>query len=406
MRIAFIAQRMVYPPDAGTPIRNLNLAVQAAANHHLTVYAYSEESLRPTPLEDAGVDLRLLPAPPPRSRARRLLDLLTSAEPDMARRSRSLPLLRLLEDDLPRLQPEIVQIQALDMAYVLPTVRSAVGRAKVVLDQHNAEYVLQQRALSVDRRRPRRWPAALYSSVQSGRLRRYERAVCQACDTVLTVSDEDADALRRLGIETPIEIVPNGVDLSEYKAIPQSEALAQRKGPNYVFPGKMDFRPNVDAATWFAREVFPNIRQRLPEATFWVVGSHPVKEVKELAALPNVQVTGAVRDARPYIAGATAVVVPLRMGGGTKLKILEGAALARPLVVTSIGAEGYPVVHERDALVADTADALATACLSVANNPVRAAALGDNAYRNLAVPLEWRRVYARLEAVYARAIPD
>lgn len=406
MRVAFIAQRMVYPPDAGTPIRNLNLAIQAAANHQLTVYAFSEEDLHPTPLADAGADLHLLPTPPPRSRGRRLLDLLTSSAPDMARRSRSLSLLRLLEDDLRRLQPDIVQIQALDMAYVLPTVRSAVARAKVILDEHNAEYVLQQRALAVDRRRPLRWPIALYSSIQSARLRRYERAVCEACDVVLTVSDEDSEALRALGTTTPVEVVPNGVDLAAYRGVPPAEALQQRQGPHYVFPGKMDFRPNVDAAIWFARDVLPLIRQRLPEATFWVVGRDPSKEVTALAALPNVEVTGAVRDTRPYIAGATAVVVPLRMGAGTKLKVLEAAALARPLVLTSVGAEGFPVVHERDALVADTADGLATACLSTASNPLRAAALGDSAYRNLAVPLEWSRVYARLEAVYARSVPD
>ena len=102
--------------------------------------------------------------------------------------------------------------------------------------------------------------------------------------------------------------MPNGVDLSEYKAIPQSEALAQRKGPNYVFPGKMDFRPNVDAAVWFAQSALPLIRRQLPEARFWVVGRSPHPSVLALRQLPNVDVTGEVPDTRPYIAGATAVV--------------------------------------------------------------------------------------------------
>jgi len=397
---------MVYPPDAGTPIRNFNLALQTARNHDVTVYGFSEEALHPEPLAQLGASLRLIPAPPRRTRLRRLADLVVSREPDMAHRSRSTALLRLLEDDLPRLQPDVVQLQALDTAYVLPTVRAAAPRATVILDQHNAEYVLQQRALSVDWTRPSRWAPALYSALQVRRLRRYERAVCHECDVVLTVSAEDGAALERLGISTPRVVVPNGVDLSAYRGTTPAEELTALPGPHFVFPGKMDFRPNVDAAIWFARVVLPAVRQRMPEATFWVVGRDPTPDVLALHSLPNVRVTGPVRDARPYIAAATAVVVPLRMGAGTKLKVLEAAALARPLVLTSIAAEGYTVVNERDALLADTADGLALACLRVANNPVEAAALGDSAYRNLAVPLDWSRVYERLEAVYAGSIPS
>lgn len=406
MRIAFIAQRMVYPPDAGTPIRNLNLALQAAEYHDVTVYGFTDQALHPEPLADLGASLRLLPTPEPRSRLRRLADLVTSSEPNMTFRSRSTALVRLLEDDLPRLQPHVVQIQALDMAYVLPIVRAAVPRAKVILDQHNAEYVLQQRLSSLYRALPSRWPRAVYSAVQAARLRRYERSVCQACDVVLTVSDDDAQALSRLGLTTPIVVVPNGVDLSAYQDVESATELQSSPGPHFVFPGKMDFRPNVDAAVWFARQVLPTIRQRLPDAVFWVVGRDPDPEVLALKPLSNVRVTGPVRDTRPYIAAATAVVVPLRMGSGTKLKVLEAAALARPLILTSVAAEGYPVVDERDVLIADTADSLALACLRMANNPVEAAALGDSGYRNLAVPLDWHRVYQHLEAVYAGSNQD
>ncbi|MGI6208314.1 MAG: glycosyltransferase family 4 protein [Anaerolineae bacterium] len=406
MRVVFVAQRLVYPPDAGTPIRNYNLALKATEHHEVHVFGFGEPERSPEPLLAAGAQLHLLPAPPARGRGERLLTMLTTTEPDMARRSYSVDLLRLLERELPRAQPDVVQLQALDMAYVLPTVRRAAPQARVILDQHNAEYVLQRRALAVDLRRPKRWPVAVYSAWQSLTLRRYERQMCGQCDAVLTMSDEDARALRALGIETPIAVVPNGVDLAAYQGCAPAEAMERLPGPHFVFPGKMDFRPNVDAAVWFAQSALPLIRRQLPEARFWVVGRSPHPSVLALRQLPNVDVTGEVPDTRPYIAGATAVVVPLRIGAGTKLKVLEAAALRRPLVVTPVGIEGYDAVPGQDALVADTPEELAAACIRVATDSALAEALGAAAFANLAQPLDWSNVYERLEAVYAGSGPN
>ncbi|NPV09483.1 MAG: glycosyltransferase [Anaerolineae bacterium] len=406
MRVVFVAQRLVSPPDGGTPIRNYNLILRAAEHHQVYAYGFSDPRLWPHALQEAGVQLRLLPSPPARSLRQRFRAMLASSEPDMARRSHSLELLRLLAGELPGVSPDIVQVQALDMAYVLPTVRRAVPEASVILDQHNAEYVLQRRALAVDLTRPRRWPMAAYSAWQWLSLRRYERRVCQQCDAVLAMSEQDALALRALGVDTPIAVVPNGVDLASYVAAPPAEEVTRLPGPHFVFPGKMDFRPNVDAALWFARSVFPLIRRCIPDARFWVVGREPNRHVLSLQNLPNVHITGEVPDVRPYVSAATAVVVPLRIGAGTKLKILEAAALRRPLVATSVAMEGYDAVAGRDALVADTSDGLAAACIEVARNEPLAAALGAAAYRNLAQPLDWRHVYARLETVYARSISD
>jgi glycosyltransferase involved in cell wall biosynthesis len=128
--------------------------------------------------------------------------------------------------------------------------------------------------------------------------------------------------------------------------------------------------------------------------------------VLALRQLPNVDVTGEVPDTRPYIAGATAVVVPIRIGSGTKLKVLEAAALRRPLVVTPVGIEGYDAVPGQDALVADTPEELAAACIRVATDSALAEALGAAAFANLAQPLDWSNVYERLEAVYAGSGPN
>ena len=327
---------MVYPPDAGTPIRNFNLALQTA-NHDVTVYRFSRMIHRNHSPSFRCV-VAVIPAPPRRTRLRHLRPCRqpgTGHGPSLAVRVAASS-----RDDLPRLQPDVVQLQALDTAYVLPTVRAAAPRATVILDQHNAEYVLQQRALSVDWTRPSRWAPALYSALQVRRLRRYERAVCRECDVVLTVSAEDGAALERLGISTPRVVVPNGVDLSAYRGTTPAEELTALPGPHFVFPGR--FPLNVDAAIWFARVVprrFGSACRKLP------VVAATTPDVLALHICPA-WVTGPVRDARPYIAAATAVVVPAH--GCGKLKVLEAAALSAP-GTDKHAAEGYTVVNERDA---------------------------------------------------------
>lgn len=403
MRVAFVVQRLVEPPDAGTPIRNFNLIAQAARHHQVHVFGFTDEARYPTALRDSGAVLHLLPSPPSRSRRERLRTMLASRRPDMAMRSRSDALLGLLSGTIGDVSPDIVQVQALDMAYALPTIRASLPSAALILDQHNAEYVLQRRALSLDARLPRRWPQAAYSLVQWLRLRRYERDVCALCDVVLAVSEEDVAALRALNFGRQIALVPNGVDLESYRAVAPSPELTAAPGPHFVFPGKMDFRPNVDAAAWLATAIFPRIRERLPGARLWLVGREPHESVAALARLPNVMVTGEVPDVRPYLAAAAAVVVPLRLGGGTKLKLLEAAALRRPLVTTPIGAEGYREGAGRDYLLAESAEGLASACLRVAGDPALAARLAESAYARMAQPHDWARVYERLEAVYEKA---
>lgn len=402
MRIVYIVQRLVYPPDAGTPIRNYSLIIRAARDHEVHAFGFTDEKKYPQPLERAGVYLHLLPTPPERTRWQRLTTVLTSALPDMAHRSYSEALVGSLKRQLASLHPEIVQVQALDMAYTIATVRTVAPAAYLILDQHNAEYILQRRALAVDARSLRRWPQAAYSLVQWLRLRSYERSVCNRCDLVLAVSAKDAQALRRLGLSAPIAIVPNGIDLPQVETVVPEETVRHLPGHHFVFPGKMDYRPNVDAAVWFAQAVFPEVRKRLPQAHLWLVGRQPHPSVAALANQPGIHVTGEVLDVWPYIAAATAIVAPLRMGAGTKLKVLEAAALCKPLIATSIGAEGYAASAGRDFLLADSAAELAEACVNVANDPHLAARLGANAHEHLARPLNWDRIYQMLQDLYER----
>jgi glycosyltransferase involved in cell wall biosynthesis len=162
----------------------------------------------------------------------------------------------------------------------------------------------------------------------------------------------------------------------------------------------MDFRPNVDAALWFAQEALPLIRQEEPRARFIVVGQKPHRRLDVLRGRGDVTLTSAVNDVRPYIAGAAVYVVPLRMGGGTRFKILEAAAMSRGIVSTSMGCDGFPVESGRELLIADSPRAFADAVVALLRDPARRAELGAAA-RAFVQAYDWKNIIPRMEAVYA-----
>jgi glycosyltransferase involved in cell wall biosynthesis len=162
----------------------------------------------------------------------------------------------------------------------------------------------------------------------------------------------------------------------------------------------MDFRPNVDAALWFVREILPRIRATRPEVQFVIVGQKPVERLLRLNGQNGVVVTGAVEDVRPFIAGAAVYVAPLRMGGGTRFKLLEAMALARPIVSTTLGAEGFAVASGRELLLADSPADFAAAVLSLLADPARAATLGQAGRAFVQTRYDWSAIIPKLEAVY------
>jgi glycosyltransferase involved in cell wall biosynthesis len=174
-----------------------------------------------------------------------------------------------------------------------------------------------------------------------------------------------------------------------------------------VFTGKMDFRPNVDAVLWFAQQVLPLIRREAPEVRFWVVGMSPHARLATLANDPAVEITGWVEHVRPYIAKAALYVVPLRIGGGTRLKILQAMAMGKAIVSTGLGCEGFDVVPGQQLVIADTPDQFASAVLQLLREPDQAKRLGQAARGFAGSKYDWQIIVPRLEKVYegqARAV--
>jgi len=411
MKILLLAPYPPHPPRGGGALRIVHLLRGLAARHTVTLltFAPSPEAVGAlAPLRElCGVSTVI--GPPRRSLAARARTTLTSPLPDMALRNASQAFAEALSRTLAAERFDVVQAESIEMAgYALAARAFAPAGAAplVALDQFNAEYVLQRRAALTDlgrglALRPRALVGGAYSLAQWMKLAAYERRLLRTFDRVFVVSAEDRAALRRLAPRADPRVVPNGVDVAHYA--PGVVAPQPFPGPAIVFTGTLDYRPNIDAVRWFAAEVLPRVRAHRPDARFVVVGRAAAPAVRALHDGEAVEVVGEVADVRPYIAGTAVYAVPMRIGGGSRLKLLEALAAAAPVVSTSMGAEGVDGLADgRELLLADRPDAFAAATLRLIDDRALAARLGAAGRVLAAARYDWSAIVPRLEAAYAR----
>lgn len=409
MRLLFLTPQLPYPPRQGATIRNYAFIKHLAQQHDvdlLTFCAPGDE------LDDSNLLYQLCrrvgTRPQPlRTTAQRLAATLRSGQPDMALRLDDPAMHGLVARWLEEKVYDGVQIEGIEMAQYGRWASQVSRRPVVVFDDHNCEYLLQKRSALTDLREPRRWPAAAYSLVQWLKLRRYEALVCRQADAVLAVSEADRAALAALAPDLSIQVVSNGIDLADY---PRDMVGQVAPYPPYriLFTGKMDYRPNIDAALWFGRSVLPLIQAEEPQVRFQIVGQHPHPRLDELRANPAIIITGAVREIRPYLQGATLCVIPMRVGGGTRLKALEAMAAGKAIVSTTLGVEGIPVRENRELLLADTPEAFAAATLALIRDTQtsgeRVRHLGACARSFVAERYSWEQIVPLVEEVYTATI--
>jgi polysaccharide biosynthesis protein PslH len=367
----------------------------------VTIVAFGPPGGTPRPLDEAGVRVVAVPPPPARSFQRRLADIATTTMPDLARRldspAMSAALAQAVGPNPGAARLDVIQVEGLEMARYFFEAAQDEPDAFLVYDAHNAEWVLQDRAWRTDARQARLWHGCVYSMAQTWKLRRFEHRLLGVADATVAVSDRDREALRAVAPTASIHVVPNGVDTEHYQL-----ADPERVDPGLcVFTGKMDFRPNVDAATWFCRDVWPLVRRRRSDARLEIVGRDPVPRVRDLASA-SVAVTGAVPDVRPHLARAGVVVVPLRVGGGTRLKVLEAMAMGKAIAATSLAVEGLDVQDGREALVADSADRLAASIVRLQSDPSLRVALGEHGRATAVAQYEWASLVPGIETLYDR----
>lgn len=400
MRILMLTQVLPFPPDSGPKVKTYNLIRSLARHHEVTLV-----SLVRSPAEAARADaLRELCAAVHtvqlrRSRVRDVYHLIRSTltgESFIISRDESPELHALLADLTSREPFDIIHADQLNMAQFavdLPGVR--------VLDQHNAVWTIVARMAEHSGFLPKR----AFLDMEAHRLRRYEAEICARFDALMTVSEPDRWALELAAAEhgttlAPTTVIPIAVDA-------HSEPIVKREAaPKLILSmATMFWPPNVDGVLWFAREVYPLVRAAVPEVEFAVVGARPPATVQRLAEEdPSIAVTGYVEDPRPYLERSAALIVPVRAGGGMRVKILEALARGLPIVTTTIGYEGIDLVPGEHVLVGDTPAEFAAALIRLLRDPAlgrRLAAAGRGVAEDR---YDWQVVNPQVETVFEQAL--
>lgn len=400
MRILFVTPFLPSPARFGGQRRLDGLMRSLAKNHEVSVIsftatdefkaksieatqAYCKEVITFPDMEFvARRDKRLL-------QARSLLSLHSFEHLLVARRVEFRARLQQLIDSgrFDIVQVEFVQMAALELR--LPPGR----RFRTALDEHNIEFDIVKRTASGSVSTARR----LYSAVDWRKLKREEVRAWKRFDGVSVTSNRDAEILSTLEPRTKVAVVPNGVDVERFRpsaVSPDQDTL--------LFFGAMNYYPNQDGLSYFLERIFPLILAKRPHTKLRVVGPAP-EHVKSLQSA-NIEVTGFVDEVEPYIDAAAAVIVPLRLGGGTRLKIVEAMSKAKPIISTRVGAEGIDVVNGESALLADDPQGFADAVESVLADAGLAQRLGAAARKLAEARYGWPALVAGLENFYTQLL--
>jgi polysaccharide biosynthesis protein PslH len=334
--LLFLCHRIPYPPNKGDKIRSFNILRYLAARHAVHLGAFVDD---PDDWQHAGAlrelcaSVNLVPLPRRRALLRSATGLLTG-EPLGVPYYRNRSLQRWCQSQLSGARP-------VDGVFVFSSTM-----AQYALQARNIPRVLDLCDVDSDKWRQyaqrRSWPMSWVYQREARQLEACERDYARRFDAVLLVSEAEAELFRRIAPESAQRTLAlrNGVDTVFFDPALQLATPFPAQQQPLVFTGAMDYWANADAVEWFAQEVLPSIRQRCPQAHFWIVGSRPAEAVQRLGRLPGVTVTGSVPDVRPYLAHSRLVVAPLRVARGIQNKVLEALSMARPVIASSAALDG------------------------------------------------------------------
>jgi sugar transferase (PEP-CTERM/EpsH1 system associated) len=390
MHILWVKNELLHPLDKGGRIRTYEMLRRLRDHHRVTYIALDDGALSDEQRERAREYCDELVVVPwrraPLAGGRRLLAAFANLFSDLPfalAPYRSAAQARAIRE---RCAASANAVDVVVCDFLTPALNVPEGlRCPVVLFQHNVEAMIWERRAKVATNPVVR----RYMRTQWQRMRRIEREQCLRFDHVVAVSAEDAAVFRReYGVER-VSAVPTGVDTDFFHP---SGGIAPAAA-SIVFTGSMDWMPNEDGMAFFVEEVLPLIRREVSDATLTIVGRNPTARVRALAGTaPGITVTGTVPDVRPYLEEASVVVVPLRIGGGTRIKIYEAMGMERPVVSTTIGAEGLDVVDGEHIVLADDAAAFARETVALLRTPERAAQIGQRAAAHVRAHFGWASV--------------
>ena len=381
MQVLFLTQVLPYPPDSGPKVKSFNVLKYLARHYEVTLVSFvrGDQSVEVRRLGQICRTVHTVPM------ARSLL----FGQPWMMLRDERIAMRRLVDRLAAEHKFDVVHADQLNMAQYAQRLRSS----RKVLDAHNALWLLYRRLWETLPPGPER--ALLGRDWKL--LKSYEGRMCREFDAVIAVSDEDKTALEEaMGMSRDIAVIPIAIDGEETPMV--NRAL---EANHIVHLGTMYWPPNIDGIMWFVREIFPTIRGERPDVALDVIGARPPRELRRLHGCSmGVNVTGYVKDVQPYLEQAGVFIVPLRAGGGMRVKILEALARGLPVVTTSLGCEGIKVKHERHALIADSPEAFAQAALRLLEDHAFADELGRNGRRLIESAYDYRTACKPLDEVY------
>jgi glycosyltransferase involved in cell wall biosynthesis len=383
LRILWLKTELLHPVDKGGRIRTYQMLKELKREHHITYLTLDDGTAAPDAPERATEYCHELVTVPHRTRPKfspgfyvELSGNLLSPLPYFMKKYESDAMRRAIKERVARERFDVIVCD-----FLMPMINVPQDlQVPVVLFQHNVEAMIWKRHFEVQTNKLKR--AYLYAQWRKSAA--YERKACRAADCVVAVSVDDRDLMRaEYGVERVFDI-PTGVDTDFFRpgaaARDGVESVSSRGRHNLVFTGSMDWLPNEDAMQYFTAEILPRIKREVPDATLTVVGRNPYASLVELGKRDSsIEVTGRVADVRPFMERAAVYIVPLRIGGGTRLKIYEAMAMEIPMVSTTIGAEGLPIKHEAELLLADTAEAFAAAVVRLLRDDVVAKELAARA---------------------------
>ncbi len=379
MRILFVTQIVPYPPHGGVLQRGYNLLRELGRDNevHLLAFHHPDELPNGEPLERSRAELgkfcrhiEYFPLWPKQSAAHKLVALAAGAVypgPFSVLAHRSGALARRIEALCSgQTRPDIVHLDTIALA----PYRKYCGLVPTVLGHHNIESQIMAR------RAPHESSAAarLYVAAQARRLTELERTEPGKFPLNVVVSETDGAALTQLCPGTATVNVPNGVDIEYFRPRPGEET------PALIYTGGMNMFANRDAVEWFLESIWPLVKREVPEARFFAIGQRPSERVLEAAARdPSVEAPGHVADVRPWVARAAVYIVPLRVGGGTRLKMVDAMAQGKAIVATRVGAEGIKGDDGRHFVLADEPEAFAREVVRLLRDPAARARLAAEA---------------------------
>lgn len=405
MRIAFVTQIVPYPPHGGVLQRGFNLLRELGRKHELHLLAFHHPDELPpgeavarsrAELSQFCAEVEYFPLWPKQSSLHKLIAFAAGAiypAPFSVLAHKSAALEQRIEQICATRTPDIVHLDTIALARF----REQCGNVPTVLAHHNIESQLMARRADHEAGAA----ARMYVRAQTRRLIRYEQRHAGNFALNITVSAADAQMLQRICPGAKTAVVPNGVDTDYFAPRPGEET------PALIYTGGMNMFANRDAVEWFIEAIWPRIKAAVPETQFYAIGQRPSPKVLQAVANdPSIHAPGFVDDVRPWVAKSAVYVVPLRVGGGTRLKMVDAMAQGKPIVATTVGAEGIDGKHAEHFMLADEPEAFARVVIDLLRDPVRRQQLGAAARLRAEQRYAWPILGESLAGHYAHVIEE